>query len=97
MQQVIQANQQGIGVGYTEPAQQAMYFQDQNGYVHQVAAPLMGQATGASLAPTYTGQFPTQMPQQMFVPQQVQQPLLQQGNFQDQQNLTNPQQYVFQG
>ena len=98
MQQVIQSNQQGMGMGYTEPAQQAMFFQDQNGYIQQVAAPLMGQAPGANLAQAYMGQFPTPMPQQMFVPQQVQQPLLlQQGNFQEQQNLTNQQQNVFQG
>ena len=96
-QQVIQPNQQGMGMGYTEPAQPAMFFQDQNGYIQQVSAPLMGQGAGANLAPAYVGQFPTTMPQQMFVPQQVQQPLLQQGNFQEQQNLTNQQQNVFQG
>ena len=97
MQQAIQPNQQGLGMGYTEPVHQAMFFQDQNGYIQQVSAPLMGQGAGANLAPAYVGQFPTAVPQQMFVPQQVQQPLLQQGIFQEQQNPTSQQQNVFQG
>ena len=93
MQQVLQPNQQGMGMGYTEPAQQAMYIQDQNGYIQQVSAPLMGQGGAGACV----GQFPMTMHQQMFVPQQVQQPLLlQQGNFQELQNLTNQQQNAFQ-
>ena len=113
MQQVMHANQQGMAMGIMEQPQndpqqpqQAMFFQDQNGYIQQVSVPFAGQPSGANFYPAqqHVGQIPVPMPQQMFVPQQqVQQPLLgQAGNFQGlqqeqhQHNLASQQHNVFQ-